>query len=153
MAIRSHILMAALVAAAATAAACGGGKPTGTTTPAENNDEGGGGGAPAGGQSGDVVPPELADEITRSFERKRASVSRCLSAAIDAKELPRSSRGRMTLNVVIVPGGKAGEVSVAKTSLESPLLTECVVGKVKEIIFPEVTKPYPTSYSYAFEAM
>jgi hypothetical protein len=151
MANRSHILTAALLGAAAATAACGGGKPTGTTTP----DESGGEVAsrPPGRDQGDVVPPELADEIQREFERKRASVTRCLSAAIDAKELPRNSRGRMTLNVTIVPGGKAGEVTVAKTSLESPLLSECVIGKVKEIIFPEVTKPYPTSYSYAFEAM
>lgn len=150
MAIRSHTLMAAFLAAAA---ACGGGKPTGTTTPAENSGGDGASGSTGVDHSGDMMPPEISDEIQRRFERKRAPVSRCLSAAIDAKELPRTSRGRVTLNVVIMPGGKAGEVTVAKTSLESPLLTECVIAKVKEIIFPEVPKPYPTSYSYAFEAM
>jgi len=93
------------------------------------------------------------DDIQRRFDRKRATVSRCLSAAVDAKELPKSSRGRITLNVTVMPDGKAGEVSIAKASIESPMLNSCVVAKVKEIIFPEVPKPFPTSYTYGFEAM
>ena len=151
MAIRTHLFMAGLLAAAAATAACGGKK--GTTLP----DEGGGGGATAlpgsHGGDGDVVPPETNDEIQRRFERKRTPVSRCLSAAVDAKELPKSSRGRITLNVTVMPGGKAGEIKVTRTTLESQVLSDCVIARVKEIIFPEVPKPYPTSYTYAFEAM
>jgi hypothetical protein len=154
MAIRTHLFMAGLLAAAAATAACGGKK--GTTLP----DEGGGGGggdatALPGGQGGDgvIVPPETNDEIQRRFDRKRTPVSRCLSAAVDAKELPKSSRGRITLNVTVMPGGKAGEIKVARTTLESQVLSDCVIARVKEIIFPEVPKPYPTSYTYAFEAM
>jgi hypothetical protein len=33
------------------------------------------------------------------------------------------------------------------------MLDSCVIGKVKEIIFPEVPQPFPTSYTYGFEAM
>ena len=142
----------AWLAAVLLAAACGGAKQAPTTP----SDEGGGGG---GGEvsrtdPGDtMVKPETMDEIQRAFERKRNSVSRCLSVAIDGKELPKSSRGKITLNVVVSPGGKAGDVKVARSSLESKLLTDCVIGKVREIVFPEVPQPYPTSYTYAFEAM
>jgi len=128
------------------AAACGGKQAAPTTPP---DDDGGGSVTP-----GDTMfRPETMDEIQRMFERKRNAVSRCLSAAIDAKELPKNSRGRITLNVVISPAGKAGDIKVAKASLESKLLTDCVIGKVREIVFPEVPKPYQTSYTYAFEAM
>lgn len=161
--IRAHIFTAILLTTAVAAAAgCGGGKK-GSTTPDESGGgggeaggggEGGGGGdGEARGGDGDVVPPDTMDDIQRRFERKRASVSRCLSAAVDAKELPKSSRGRITLNVTVMPGGKAGEVTVAKSSLESPKLTECVISRIREIVFPEVVKPFPTSYTYAFEAM
>jgi hypothetical protein len=151
MMIRSHILLAILLAAAA-AAACGGKKQS--TLPA-GNDDGGEQTALPGSHGGDgvVVPPETMDEIQRRFDRKRAPVSRCLSAAVDAKELPKNSRGKVTLNVTVMPGGKAGEIKVAHTTLDSPQLTSCVIAKVREIVFPDVPKPFPTSYTYAFEAM
>ncbi|HSK03196.1 MAG TPA: AgmX/PglI C-terminal domain-containing protein [Kofleriaceae bacterium] len=153
MTIRSHSIMAVLLAAAAAAAtACGGGQKPADTTSLE---ESGGGEEPSRADPGGgaMVLPETMDDIQRRFDRKRSSVSRCLSAAVDAKELPRTARGKITLNVVINPGGKAGEVKVARATLESPMLTECVIAKVREIIFPEVPQPFPTSYTYGFEAM
>ena len=79
-------------------------------------------------------------------------VIRDLSAAIDAKELPKNSRGKITLSVTVSTAGQASDVKVISATLESKQLTDCVIGKVKEITFPEVPKPYPTSYTYAFEA-
>ena len=154
MTIRSHVLTAALLAAAAVAAAaCGGGKK-GSTMPDETGDSDLSGPRPGTREPAEtMVPPETMDDIQRRFERKRTAVSRCLSAAVDAKELPRNSRGKITLNVTVVPGGKAGDIKVAKSTLDSPKLTECVIDKVREIVFPEVPKAYPTSYTYAFEAM
>jgi hypothetical protein len=149
MAIRSSIFMAVVLAAAA--AACGG-KQVADTTPPDDN--GGGGGEVSRPDPGaGMVPPETMDEIQRRFDRKRPAVSRCLSAAIDAKELPKSSRGKITLNVVVTPSGQAGDISIVKATLESQRLTDCVIAKVKEIAFPEVPRPFPTSYTYAFEAM
>ena len=161
MTIRAHIFTAVLLTAATTVVAgCGGGKKERTLPdesgdsdlpPSSGGDDGGGGGG--GGGDGAVVAPDTMDDIQRRFERKRASVSRCLSAAVDAKELPKNSRGRITLNVTVMPSGKAGEIKVARASIDSPKLTECVIGKVREIVFPEGPQPFPTSYTYAFEAM
>lgn len=162
MAIRAHIFTAVLLAGAAATVACGGKK--GSTLPDEtgdsdfasssdsSSDDSSSDSGPRG-SDGPMVPPETMDDIQRRFERKRTSVSRCLSAAVDAKELPKNSRGKITLNVTIQPGGRAGEVKIVKATLESQMLSDCVIGKVKEIIFPEVPKAYPTSYTYAFEAM
>jgi hypothetical protein len=156
MTIRSHSFMALLLAQAAMAAtACGGGQKSADTTPLDETGGGGGeeGSRPDPGGGGAMVLPETMDNIQRRFERKRSAVSRCLSAAVDAKELPRTARGKITLNVVINPGGKAGEIKVARATLDSPMLTECVIAKVREINFPEVPQPFPTSYTYGFEAM
>lgn len=125
-----------------------GGSPA-ATTPVEPVVASPGAGEPVGGEQ---VAPEKMDEINRSLERKRPIVSHCLAMAVDNKELPRSSRGKVTLEIVIV-GGKAETVKVVRTTLESKSLADCIIKHVQEIQFPELPKPYETSYTYGFEAM
>ena len=107
----------------------------------------------AASSGGDQVPPEKMDEINRDLERKHTVVSHCLAVAVDNKELPRNSSGKITVELVIAPGGKADNVKVVRATLESKTLNECVVNRVKEIQFPDLPRPYETSYTYGFEAM
>jgi hypothetical protein len=104
-------------------------------------------------RSGSMIPPEKMDEITRLLDRKRPTVSRCLTMVVDNQELPKGSRGKMTLGIKIAPNGKASSVTVIKSSLESKKLEECVIGKVNEIDFPQIPSTYETTYAYAFEAI
>jgi hypothetical protein len=139
-----HVLVCMLMVAA-----CGGGKK-GTTTPDDTstgtqtvqNDTG----------ASDMVSPETMDEIQRLLKRKGDAVSRCLAFAIDNKELPKSSKGKITLGISISRAGKPEDIKVIKASIESKSLTDCVLGKVREIQFPEVPKTYETTYTYGFEA-
>lgn len=103
--------------------------------------------------SSDVVGPETMDEIRRGLDRKRNVVARCLAPAIDGGELPKNARGRMTLGFVISPAGRATELKVIKSSLDSKILTDCVLERVREIEFPTVPDPLPWSYTYGFEAV
>jgi hypothetical protein len=125
--------------------ACGGGDKPAATTPVAAG--------PAATEAADFVAPEKMDEINRSLERKRPIMSHCLAIAVDNKELPKSSAGRVTLEIVIAPSGKASTVKIVKASLESKTLADCIVKHVEEIQFPELPKPYETSYTYGFEAM
>jgi len=143
-----RILIAAVVLAG-----CGGGKKE-STTPVETSD----GDQEEADRKQDaaeanMIPPEKMEEITRMLERKQRIMSRCLADAVDAKELPKNSRGKITLEIVISPSGSPDQVKVIKSSLESAKLTECVIGHVKTITFPALPRAYPTSYTYAFEAM
>ncbi len=104
-------------------------------------------------ESSDMVPADTMDEINRRLERKRQMVSRCLASAVDNKELPKNSAGKVTVEIVISPSGKVDTVHIVRTTLESKTLSECVTNRIKEIQFPEVPKPYETSYTYGFEAM
>lgn len=113
----------------------------------------GGAAAPARDDSAAMVPPETMDEIQRTLDRKRQSMSRCLSLAVDAKELPRNAKGKVTVDLVVAPGGKASSVKITRATIESKSLDECVVSRVREIQFPEVPREIPTSYTYGFEAM
>jgi len=128
-------------------AGCGGSPAA--TAPVEPAAASPGAGAPTGS---DQVAPETMDQINRSLERKRPIVSHCLAIAVDNKELPRNSRGKVTLEIVIV-GGKAETVKVVRSTLESKSLDDCIIKHVRDIQFPELPKPYETSYSYGFEAM
>ncbi len=143
-----------LLIAAVLLTACGGGKKASTTTPDDTSDadqdqaDRNQDAAEAG-----MIPPEKMEEITRILERKQRIMSRCLADAVDAKELPKNSRGKITLEIVISPAGSPDQVKVIKSTLESAKLSECVIGHVKTMQFPEIPKSYPTSYTYAFEAM
>jgi hypothetical protein len=127
--------------------ACGG-KKHGSTTPESDTTETT---APPAGDPA-IVTADQMDEIQRMFVRKATAVSRCLSISVDNKELPKNSRGKVTLGVVIAPNGRATDVKIIKASLDAKSLNECVVNKVKEIEFPQIPKRYETTYTYAFEA-
>lgn len=136
-----------LTAAAALAlTACGGKSKSESTAAADSS--------PAAESSGgNVVGPETMDEIRRALDRKRNVVARCLAPAIDGGELPKNARGRITLGFVISPAGKASDLQVVKSSLTSKILTDCVMGHVRDIEFPQVPEPLPWSYTYGFEAV
>lgn len=142
-----------LLIAAMLLAACGGGKK-GSTTPTDTSDsDQDQADAQQDAAEANMIPPEKMEEITRILERKQRIMSRCLADAVDAKELPKNSRGKITLEIVISPAGAPDQVKVVKASLESAKLNDCVIGHIKTMQFPELPRPYPTSYTYAFEAM
>jgi hypothetical protein len=145
--VKHGLLIALLVA-------CGGKK--GQTTPESEGggvELGGGDGIPDNNNPNNVVSADTLDGIQRSFQRKGTAVSRCLAFAVDNKDLPKNSRGKDTLEVTITPSGAPGEIKILKASLDSKTLHDCIIERVKEIQFPEVPQAYPTTYTYAFEAM
>lgn len=140
--------LALVVLAAALVPGCGG-KPSGDTTPTTGATDD----QPVAHTSGDMIPPDTMDEINRSLERKRRIVSHCLATAVDNKELPKNSAGKITLEIVISTAGKAETVKVVRATLDSKSLSDCVIGHVRDIQFPTLPRSYETSYTYGFEAM
>ncbi|MBA3457026.1 MAG: AgmX/PglI C-terminal domain-containing protein [Deltaproteobacteria bacterium] len=141
-----------LLIAAVLVSACGGGKKA-DTTPTDTSD----GDQAAADQQQDsaeanMVPPEKMEEIVRMLDRKERIMARCLADAVDAKELPKNSRGKITLEIVISPSGSPDQIKVLTSTLESEKLKECVIGHIKTIQFPTLPKPFPTSHTYRFEA-
>lgn len=130
-------------------AACGGGKKE-ETTPV---DEGGEEVVVEDTSSGDdMIPPERMDQIQNELHRKRAVATRCLTDAIDAGEVDKNARGKVTLEFVIDPSGQARDVKVTKSALGSPMIEECVANVVRGITFGSLPRELPWSYTYAFEA-
>jgi len=130
-------------------AGCGGGQRP-DPAPAGGGQEAA---APASGGGEATVPPDKIDEITHMLERKRSAMSRCLSMAVDNKELPRNAQGKVTVEIVISPAGTADQVKIVRATVQSKMLEDCVIGHVKEIAFPQLPAPFETSFTYGFEAM
>ncbi len=103
-------------------------------------------------RSGSMVSPETMDEIASLLQRKQMIVSRCLSTAVEAGELPKGARGKVTLAIAIAPSGKADKVEVIKSTIDNKTVQGCVKRHVEEITFPTVPKVYETSHTYAMEA-
>jgi hypothetical protein len=80
-------------------------------------------------------------------------MSRCLAMAVDNKELPRNAAGKVTVEIVIAPSGAAESVKIVRATLESKMLSDCVISRVKEIPFPQLPRSFETSFTYGFEAM
>lgn len=134
-------------------AGCGGGKQSSTTPlPGPEPDQGG---APVDSNDPSmVVQPETLDQIQRAFARKAAPVSRCLAMVVENQELPRNSHGKITVQVEITTAGTAGQARILKSTLPSnKTLEDCVLEHMRELQFPEVPKAFPSTYSYAIEAM
>ena len=126
--------------------ACGG-KKADTTPPPPVDDT-----AQTPPPSDNMVDPQKMDEIKLDLDRKRTIISHCLAIAVDNRELPKSTHGKITLEFTISTGGKAEDIKVIKADFESKSVTDCVLKHVADIQFPELPKQVPWSYSYAFEA-
>jgi hypothetical protein len=130
-------------------AACGGGHGKGgDTTP----DEGGGDDATEDDGSAGMVKAETLEEIQHSLDRKRTAATRCLTKAIDDGEAEKNATGKITLVFVISPAGRASDIKVEKSNIESQQFLHCVVDVVAGISFPELPQATDWSYTYAFEA-
>jgi len=136
-----------LILIIAVLAACGGKKPDTTPQPPPDDTAT----APPPSNDG-MVDPQKMDQIKIDLDRKRGIISHCLAIAVDNRELPKSTHGKITLEFVISTAGHADDIKVIKADFESKSVTECVTKHVSEIQFPELPKQVPWSYSYAFEA-
>ena len=145
-----ELMTIGMVLAASLALGCGG--KHADTTPS-GAPAGGGEAEAASGGGGDMVPPEKIDEINRSLERKRPMMSRCLAIAVDNKELPHNAAGKVTVEIVIAPSGTADSVKVVRATLDSKMLNDCVISRIKETPFPQLPHSFETSFTYGFEAM
>ena len=105
------------------------------------------------GGEGTMISPDKMDEIKRLLDRKQNIVSHCLAIAVDNKELPKNSRGKLLIEFSIATDGHSSGHKVIEKTLESKSLEECVIGHVKEIQFPQIQHAIQYSYPYAFEAM
>jgi hypothetical protein len=142
------------LAALTTLGACGG-KHAATTPVADEHD--GDGDSEQGGGTADstdtgMIPPEIMDGITETLDRKRTIVARCLGDAIEAGSAAKNAHGKVALEFVVTPEGKAKQVKVVRSTVKSEAVEACVAEKVGQMTFPKPPKDLDWSYTYALES-
>jgi len=142
-----HVLFAVLVVAA-----CGGKQQTEDTEPTGPSVVGQQDTGDSTDRSGNMISPDKMDEVNQDLGRRRDLVSRCLASAMEAKEVPRGTHGRITFEIVIDTSGHASSVKVDKTDIQNQGVVDCATKRVQDTAFPELPKQYETSYTFAMEA-
>ena len=139
--VKHLVVMAALVA-------CGGHKKADTTPPPDPGDD-----HPTHvDNGGNMIPPEKMDEVTQDLKRRNMLVSRCLATAMENGEVKRGTHGHIAFEIKIGTDGHATSVKVIRTDVEAKSVLDCATKHVQDTGFPELPKPYETSYTYAVEA-
>jgi hypothetical protein len=133
------------VAVAAAVAACGGKDGGGAREPAAAADE---------PYEPDVMIPEHRwVEIEHLFERRRPIISRCFSQAIDAGELSDDDTGYLTIGLTITEEGRAVDLEISESTLDSKHLHDCALTRVSEWDFGPLPRSTPYSFSYQLETL
>lgn len=141
-----------LLAVLTVAGACGGHKPASTTDPSGPSVMGVEDKGDPTDHSGTMIPPEKMDEIQNDLSRKQMIISRCLADAVEAGEAKHNTHGKVTVELVVSPDGKAQNVKVVKSDIEAQSVLDCTKKHVEDIEFPKLPKRFETSYTYAMEA-
>jgi hypothetical protein len=144
--------LAAAIAVLASSIACGGNKKD-ASEPDDVAEEGEGEGDEGGGGSddGEQVSPEALDELNACFVKKRPSVARCYSEAVESGKLDKKAKGRVTVEMIITAGGKPKDVKVVQDTLKSDEVAGCVVRTIEGWVIPAPGVDTTFAFSYDFE--
>ncbi len=119
-------------------AACGGAETKQAAAPA----------APA--PSAAAADPAAYAAVSEFFGKKRPYVSQCYGNAITNRELKEDAKGRIRLALHVLPGGRAEDVRVVETTLQSKPVEDCVVKLVQSWTLPSPDRPLDFLYTYEF---
>ncbi len=132
----------------AVAAACGGKQKSDTMAVDESGEQANS----VPDSSASMIPPEKMDEVQHALQRKGMIISRCLADAMEAKEVPRGTHGKITFEIVMDTSGKPSSVKVDKTDIQSKDVIACATKHVQDVQVSGLPHSYETSYTYAMEA-
>jgi hypothetical protein len=102
--------------------------------------------------SANMIPAEKMDEVSQALKRKQMIVSRCLATAMENKEVPRGTHGKVTFEIVVDPSGKVSSVKVNKSDIQAQSVIDCAKHHVEEVSVSALPHQYETSFTYAMEA-
>jgi hypothetical protein len=133
-------------------AACGGHKSSGPSDPSGPSVMGVQDQGDPTDRSGSMVPPEKIDEVQNDLKRKQMIISRCLADAVEAGDAKHNTHGKVTVELTVSTAGKAQNVKIAKSDIQTQSVLDCTKKHVEDIEFPQLPKNFETSFTYAMEA-
>jgi hypothetical protein len=96
------------------------------------------------------ISPDKEAEVQLLLQQRDPSTLRCYQDVLDEKH-DRAFKGTVMVLITIAPGGKATVVKVIGGTLNNKEVSDCLVEKIKDFEFPQVTQQGTMQYVYRFE--
>jgi hypothetical protein len=97
-----------------------------------------------------AVSQEKLDELNQFFYRKMGPLQyRCYNDEVERTH--KKYEGNLSLSLIVRPGGRATDVKVIGSTLNSPEIERCVVDEIKQWGWPDVPGPAPYTGSINFK--
>jgi len=104
-------------------------------------------------EKGGIAPDKQAD-IQLMLQQREPSVRKCYNDVLNDGSHDRSFKGTIVVLISLAPGGGNAKVSGVKAitdTLKNEEVTSCVVDRLKDFEYPDVSNPGTMQYSYKFE--
>jgi hypothetical protein len=106
-------------------------------------------------KSSDVsgIPPDKEAEIQLLLQQRNPSTLKCYSDVLNEKH-DRAFKGTVVVLLTLEPSGansKASDVKIIGGSMTDKEVTSCVIEKLKDFEYPELTASGTMQYVYKFE--
>ena len=104
-------------------------------------------------QPGSGIPPDKEAEVQLLLQQRNPSTLKCYSDVLNEKH-DRAFKGTVIVLLSLEPSGsqsKAADVKVIGGSMTDKEVTSCVVDKLKEFDYPEISAAGTMQYVYRFE--
>ncbi len=89
-----------------------------------------------------AIDPERQNAIERTFARKAGDLQACWTKEYD-KTHDRKLEGDLTIQMTVGPTGKASDVKIIKSTMNSASVEGCVMQMIPTWEFPEGPNPVP----------
>jgi hypothetical protein len=96
------------------------------------------------------IPPDKQAEIQLILQQRDTSTRRCYNEVLNEKH-DRAFKGNVSVLLTIDPSGKAKEVQVIKSTLNSKEVHDCLIEKIKDFEFPQLEHGGTLQYVFHFE--
>ena len=99
------------------------------------------------------IPPDKEAEIQLLLQQRNPSTLKCYSDVLNEKH-DRAFKGTVVVLLTLEPSGansKASDVKIIGGSMTDKEVTGCVIEKLKDFEYPELTQSGTMQYVYKFE--
>ncbi len=96
------------------------------------------------------ISPDKQAEIQLLLQQRNPSTLKCYNDVL-AEKHDRAFKGHVAVLIALEPSGKASDVTIVNSNLNSKDVDDCLIAKIKEFEFPELEHAGSMQYVYHFE--
>jgi len=96
------------------------------------------------------LPAEKVEELSDYFTKKGTYVARCYQKELERRG-DRSLVGKVTVKLRISADGRASNVEILQTTLNTPAVEQCIVEDIRTWSMPELPNPVMWTWTFEFQ--